>query len=245
MISVCDPCEMDRLWQAMTLAIRYCIRIFIMSGTLFLQEEKSMEQIFYNREKIVLASGSPRRRKYFEDLGLSFSVHPADIEERQQPGESSQSYVTRLAEEKARASAVTWGDAWIVAADTVIRFRDRILEKPADKEDARKMLMLLSGTDHLVQTGVCLFHRRRRIREVMLVSSQVFFWEFSDDTARAYVESGESVDKAGSYGIQGKGAFLVRRITGSYSNIVGLPLCETVELLLRHGVICTYRDRGK
>jgi septum formation protein len=204
-----------------------------------------MGQIFFNREKLVLASGSPRRRKYFEDLGLSFSVHPPDIEESQQPGELSQAYVKRLAEEKARAAAVGKEDAWIVAADTVIQFRDMILEKPVDKEDARRMLMLLSGTDHLVQTGVCLFNKGSGICEVILVSSQVFFWKFSADTARAYVESGEPMDKAGSYGIQGKGAFLVRRITGSYSNIVGLPLCETVELLLRHGVICNCETRGK
>ncbi len=204
-----------------------------------------MGQIFCNRAKLVLASGSPRRRRYFEDLGLSFSVHPPDVEEKQQSGELSEEYVRRLAEEKARAAAVGRDERWIVAADTVIDFRGIILEKPADEEDAGRMLMLLSGTNHLVQTGVCLFHKGSGVCDVILVSSQVSFWKFSDDTARAYVASGEPMDKAGSYGIQGKGAFLVRRITGSYSNVVGLPLCETVEMLLRHGVIGVCGTRGK
>ncbi len=196
-----------------------------------------MSPLFSNVEKIILASASPRRCAYFEDLGLSFAVQPADVEEKQQAGEGSHSYVMRLAEEKARAVGGRNRKNWIVAADTVINFQDRILEKPVDSYDARKMLMLLSGKEHLVQTAVCLFHESKFVCEVIIVTTRVLFWDFSAVIAEAYVQSGEPMDKAGSYGIQGRGAFLVREIQGSYSNVVGLPLCELLELLARYHVI--------
>lgn len=198
-----------------------------------------MIPIFTSSKEIILASGSPRRRAYFEDLGLSFRVVSADIEERIRPGESSLAYVKRLAREKAEAVALENPEEWIVAADTVVSFAETVLEKPVDEQEALEMLLRLSGKEHLVRTAVCLFHKSLSVCEVVAVTTQVAFWAFGEEVAWAYVESGEPLDKAGSYGIQGKGAFLVREIRGSYSNVVGLPLCELLEMLMRHGVIAS------
>lgn len=196
-----------------------------------------MNPIVVNTEKIILASGSPRRRGYFEDLGLLFRVVSADIEERLYPGETSLAYVKRLAQEKARVVAGENSKSWVVAADTVVCFNQMVLEKPDNEQQALEMLMQLSGNDHLVRTAVCLLNSSLSVCEVAAVTTRVFFWDFSEEMAWAYVQSGEPLDKAGSYGIQGKGAFLVREIQGSYSNVVGLPLCELLEMLKRHGVI--------
>jgi nucleoside triphosphate pyrophosphatase len=196
-----------------------------------------MNPLFTCLTEIILASRSPRRRSYFEDLGLSFRVLSADIEEKLQSGESSLVYVERLSEEKARAVAGENSKSWIVAADTVVCFEEMVLEKPDDEYQALDMLMRLSGNDHVVQTAVCLYNQSLSVCEVVTVSTRVFFWNFSEEVAWAYVQSGEPMDKAGSYGIQGKGAFLVREIQGSYSNVVGLPLCELLEMLLRYKLI--------
>lgn len=196
-----------------------------------------MAQIFISLKEIILASGSPRRRAYFEDLGLSFRVLSADIEEKIHPGETSFAYVQRLAQEKARAVGRENPESWIVAADTVVCLNEMVLEKPEDEHHALEMLMRLSGKDHLVMTAVCLFNQSLSVCEVATVTTHVLFWNFSREAAWAYVQSGEPLDKAGSYGIQGKGAFLVREIQGSYSNVVGLPLCELLEVLIRHGLI--------
>ncbi|MBU1138358.1 MAG: septum formation protein Maf, partial [Proteobacteria bacterium] len=174
---------------------------------------------------------------YLEDLGLSFRVSSADIEEKLHPGEASLAYVERLAQEKARVVADENSKNWIVAADTVVCFEEMVLEKPDDEQHALEMLMRLSGKDHLVKTAVCLLNKSLSVCEVVTVTTHVFFWDFSEDVAWAYVQSGEPLDKAGSYGIQGKGAFLVREIHGSYSNVVGLPLCEFLEMLIRHELI--------
>lgn len=196
-----------------------------------------MAQIFTSLKEIILASGSPRRRAYLEELGLSFRVSSADIEEKIHSDETSRAYVERLAQEKARAVAGENLESWIVAADTVVCFKEMVLEKPDDEYHALEMLMRLSGNDHLVKTAVCLLNRNQSVCEVVTVTTQVFFWNFSEEVAWAYVQSGEPLDKAGSYGIQGKGAFLVREIRGSYSNVVGLPLCEFLEMLIRHKLI--------
>lgn len=198
-----------------------------------------MIPMFTSSKEIILASGSPRRRTYFEDLGLSFRVVAADIEERIRPGESSLAYVKRLAREKAEAVALENPEEWIVAADTVVSFAEMVLEKPVDEQGALEMLMRLSGKEHLVRTAVCLFHKNMSVCEVVAVTTEVVFWAFGEEVAWAYVQSKEPLDKAGSYGIQGKGAFLVREIRGSYSNVVGLPLCELLEMLMRHGVIAS------
>jgi septum formation protein len=190
-----------------------------------------MAKIFSNTEKIILASGSPRRKAYLKEMGLSFRVVPASIEEKCALGEEPKHYIRRLAQEKALCVAAKYPDCWIVSADTVVCLGNLLLEKPLDKEDAVKTLMTLSGQEHTVRTALCLHHNEKSVVKIRAVSTRVIFWDYTEDVAKSYVDSGEPMDKAGSYGIQGKGAFLVREIHGSYSNVVGLPLCEFIEML--------------
>lgn len=196
-----------------------------------------MSPILHNRQAFILASGSPRRRKFFQDLGLLFRVVFADIEEKQIAGETPVAYTQRLAFEKARDVAEKYQDQWVVGADTVVCCDEQILEKPANSQDALRMLMCLRGREHIVHSSVSLQHKKKSVSELCSVATRVQFWDFSEEIARNYVDTGEPLDKAGGYGIQGKGAFLVREIHGSYSNVVGLPLVECIEMFLRHGVV--------
>lgn len=196
-----------------------------------------MAQLLKNREEIILASGSPRRFEYLTDLGLLFRVQVPAIEETKDPYENSVAYISRLAREKAQVVAAVSPGAWVLAADTVVCLDESVLEKPVDEMAAVAMLMRLSGQEHTVRTALCLLHGPMGISEVCVVATVVRFWDFTEEMIRSYVQTGESMDKAGGYGIQGKGAFLVREIHGSYSNVVGLPLCELIEMLLRHKII--------
>lgn len=198
-----------------------------------------MTQILSNKVEIILASGSPRRRAFFEDLGLLFRVVTSDIEEIHEPGEAPKEYTRRLAREKAADVSGKYPGQWIVAADTVVCCDKRILEKPIDTEEAVQMLLLLRNREHVVCSSVCLMHGESSVVDVCSVSTTVEFWDFSEELARKYVETKEPLDKAGAYGIQGKGAFLVRGLKGSYSNVVGLPLVECINMLKRHGVVRT------
>ena len=190
-----------------------------------------MSRLITNKEEIILASGSPRRRAYLNDLGLSFSVRVAEIEEKIFPDESPVAYIERLARTKAENVAEKNPKNWIVAADTVVCFEGMVLEKPLDEADAVFMLLRLSGQEHVVKTSICLYNKELSVADICTVSTRVLFWKVPEDVVRAYVQTGEPLDKAGSYGIQGKGGFLVREIHGSYSNVVGLPLCEFIEML--------------
>jgi len=196
-----------------------------------------MKQIFKSTAEVILASGSPRRRAYLESLGIVFRVIAADITETILAEESPVHYVERMAREKAESVGRNYPDRWVVAADTVVCFDDMILGKPIDENDAIKTLLHLSGQEHVVHTGVCLLNKALNVCDIRVVGSRVIFQDYSEDVIRAYVNSGEPMDKAGSYGIQGKGAFLVREIHGSYSNIVGLPLCEFIEMLAQRKMI--------
>ena len=196
-----------------------------------------MGPILENEQTIILASGSPRRRAYFEDLGLTFQVILAEVKEELGPGEKPKEYTRRLALEKAAAIGNKHTEQWVVAADTVVCCDDKILEKPVDAVDALDMLMQLRNREHQVLTSVCLFQRQNNVAELCSVVTSVLFWDFSEDMARAYVATGEPFDKAGSYGIQGRGAFLVREVRCSYSNVVGLPLVECISMLVRLKVV--------
>lgn len=198
-----------------------------------------MHPIYHVRKPLILASASPRRREYFQDLGLTCQVHAPDIDETPWPNEEPQTFVRRMAVEKARAITALYPESWVVAADTVINFAGSVLGKPQDRAEAVSMLMRLSGQVHQVQTGVCLACAQEKVVAVQSVTTRVVFSPFSEKTARAYVATDEPLDKAGAYGIQGKGAFLVKEIMGSYSNVVGLPLCELLIMLEEHGVITT------
>lgn len=183
---------------------------------------------------LVLASGSPRRREFFRQMGYAFEVVRPDTVERVHPGEKPRDYVRRNAWEKALHVAETHPDAVIVSADTVVVQGNDILEKPSSAADARRMLRELSGNTHQVMTGVCILGpapggARAEWRDVVV--TDVEFKPLSDAEIDAYVASGEPADKAGAYAIQGLAAFMVRAIRGSYTNVVGLPLAEVADVL--------------
>lgn len=181
--------------------------------------------------RLVLASASPRRRRLLASVGLDFDVVPADVDESVVPGETPATYVARLSQEKAAAVARRVGaNAVVLAADTTVDIDGRILEKPVDAADARRMLRLLSGTVHLVHTGVTVRSSSDRV-DTVVAETAVRFVEMTDELVDWYVGTGEPFDKAGAYAIQGAGGALVERIEGSVTNVIGLPLAETLELL--------------
>jgi septum formation protein len=184
--------------------------------------------------RLVLASASPRRRELLGQLGLRFDVSAADIDETPYPGEAAGDYVLRLAREKARAVAARVPGAWVLAADTTVALGGELLGKPRDAAEAREMLGRLSGRTHEVHTGVAL--AGPPVEHALVVCSRVTFRALSAAEIAWYAGSGEPLDKAGSYAIQGKGGFLVASVEGSPTNVIGLPLGETLELLGRAGI---------
>lgn len=184
---------------------------------------------------IILASASPRRRELLGSLGVPFEVVVAGIDEKPWPGEMPASYALRNASEKAREVWTRGGrDALVLAADTIVVMDDHILEKPADADHARVMLRQLSGRSHEVITGVCLLQARGDALHEWgeAIRTAVHFRALGEAEISAYVATGEPMDKAGAYAIQGGAAAFVDGYDGSYSNVVGLPL-ETVERLLK------------
>lgn len=189
---------------------------------------------------LILASASPRRREYLSRLGLRHQVIPAAIDETAEPGEPPQAFACRMAATKAAAVANDYPDACVLAADTVVALEGQLFGKPQNREDALAMLSTLQGRTHLVTTAYALVGRSRQIKTVDSVTTAVSFGTFSTATLLAYIETGEPMDKAGAYGIQGIGAFLVESITGSCSNVVGLPVHAVVRKLLELGVVATH-----
>lgn len=182
---------------------------------------------------VVLASGSPRRRELLDQLGLVFSVRAADIDESVLEGEDPVTYVARLSREKAAAVPVDPGTL-VIAADTTVDVDGAILGKPADAAEARAMLAAMSGRRHHVHTGVTLRLDERAVTEVTTTAVDVV--AIDEATAAWYVATGEPFDKAGGYAIQGAGGVLVAAVTGSVSNVVGLPLATVRSLATRLGV---------
>jgi septum formation protein len=182
---------------------------------------------------IILASGSPRRHTLLEMLDIPHEVVSARIDETPEPGELPESLAVRLARLKATAVAAEHPDRIVLAADTLVVVDERILGKPVDVRDARRMLALLSGRAHRVITAVAVV-RDGTVHERCDVT-RVWFRSLSEETIHAYVDSGEPMDKAGGYGLQGFGAVLVERIDGDYFSVIGLPLRIVVELLAAVG----------
>ncbi|MDX2181464.1 MAG: Maf family protein [Bryobacteraceae bacterium] len=176
---------------------------------------------------IILASASPRRAELLRAAGIPFTVRPADVDESIEPGEDPLDYVRRLAHAKAMAIETRPGDI-VLAADTTVTVDGEVLGKPADREDAARMLRLLSGRVHEVHTGICLASDEETALDS--ATTQVWFAPMSDAEIAAYVATGEPMDKAGAYGIQGAASKFAERIEGCYFNVVGLP----VELVWRH-----------
>lgn len=191
--------------------------------------------LFKTHQPLILASGSPRRRRMLAELGLDFTLAVADIAEVAQPGESPADFARRLAGEKAAAVASRHPASWVLAADTVVARAGRILGKPADPEDAVAMLTALSGHWHTVWTGFALRRGRETLQEV--VATEVRFAELTAPLIRAYVATGEPLDKAGAYGIQDAPFNPVARLDGCYAAVMGLPLVDLVRLLHRAGAL--------
>ncbi len=186
---------------------------------------------------LTLASASPRRRELLEQLGFRLEVRPARTDESPLPSEPPRDYVLRVAVEKARAVA---GEA-VLAADTAVVLGTEILGKPRDPADAKRMLRALSGRTHDVLTGVCV--RRDGLERTAVVDAEVRLDPLTEDQIDWYVATGEPLDKAGAYAIQGLAGAFVRELRGSVSNVVGLPLAETLGLLRGAGVPLPWDDR--
>jgi len=178
--------------------------------------------------KLTLASGSPRRRALLSSIGLELEVSPRDLDETPLSGEDPVTYARRLA-----ASKVLGVRGWALAADTVVHREGKIWGKPVDADEAVRMLTELSDGAHTVTTGVAMGLLHHRV--VFAESTRVFFRALSQEEIRGYVETGEPLDKAGAYGIQGGAAGFVQQIEGSYTNVVGLPLAQVVEQLIALG----------
>ncbi len=185
---------------------------------------------------LVLASGSPRRRELLSGAGLRFVVRPADIDETPLSDESPTNYVRRLAIDKADASMTSplaTPAEIVLAADTTVDVKGEILEKPLDADDAYRMLRMLSGRTHLVHTGVTVsvpVAGERRLSTIV-VTTEVTFVDLEDAAIGWYLTTGEAMDKAGAYGVQGAAGAFVAKINGSVTNVIGLPLAETLTLL--------------
>jgi septum formation protein len=186
--------------------------------------------------RFILASSSPRRRELLASIGAEFDVIPSHVPEVRAGGEAPEEYVARLSREKAAAIAKEHPDRWVIAADTTVLLGEELLEKPADAADARRMLAAISGRTHTVYTGVTLQNLERGYHETRLAESEVRMLPLTPADIAWYVETGEPLDKAGSYAVQGIGGMFVESIHGSYSNVVGLPLATLFQMLRKAGI---------
>jgi septum formation protein len=189
-------------------------------------------------DSLILASASPRRKELLEQIGLEFSVMPSSVAETTRPDETPSDLVIRLSLAKARdiAGRSDTRARWIIGSDTVVVCNQQILGKPTDDHDAAAMLRQLSGTSHLVVSGYAVIDRRQQTRRAEAVITKVHFRQLTEAEIARYIATGESADKAGAYAIQGIGACFVSGIEGSYSNVVGLPLCRLTLALKELGV---------
>ena len=180
--------------------------------------------------KLILASASPRRRELLAQAGFVFEVLPANIDETRRNDEAPAAYVQRLALEKAEAVLARHRDVTVLGADTTVVLDAEILNKPTDRSDAERMLRALSGRTHLVQTGIAVLSGT--VRRCRVETTSVFVKTIPEPELAHYLASGDSLDKAGAYGIQGYAARWITRIEGDFFNVMGLPIAATVELLL-------------
>jgi len=188
-------------------------------------------------DSIVLASESTRRVDILRSLGISFSIIPPDIDERRMKDESPRDFVLRVSMEKARKVGEHFEDKWVIGADTIVVNKGRVLGKPRDEADAFNMLKSLRGKWHKVITGYCILNVSKDIMYRDAVETRVYVRDLSDMEIMKYIETSEPLGKAGSYAVQGRGGYMVKEIKGSYSNVVGLPICEVAEVLLSLGVL--------
>jgi len=189
------------------------------------------------KNRLILASKSPRRYELLKQLGLDFDVIPSKVEEDIIRGESPGKHAIRLAKAKALDVGNRFPDDWVIGADTIVYVDRIILGKPKNREEALEMLRMISGKEHRVLTGFSVRHRKKGKSECEAVETAVKVKLLSPVEMEWYVNTGEPFDKAGGYGIQGIGSFMIESINGSYTNVVGLPLCELIQMLVRMGAV--------
>jgi septum formation protein len=182
-------------------------------------------------ESFILASLSPRREELLRSVGLKFKIIPAHVNEEYLDGESPREHVRRLSHNKAMAIAQKNPDAWVLGADTIVVIDGLILGKPKNKKQAREMLTRLSDREHNVFTGFTLAQGTTKVYKTKVIQSAVLFKKISPEEMEWYINCDEPYDKAGGYAVQGKGAYFIKLIRGSYTNVIGLPLCEVLEEL--------------
>ncbi|HOO00469.1 MAG TPA: nucleoside triphosphate pyrophosphatase [Syntrophales bacterium] len=187
--------------------------------------------------ELVLASASPRREELLALMGLDFEVVPSSVDEAFMPGERPEDHVLRLAREKALSVAASRPEAWVLGADTIVVIDGEVLGKPETPRQAREMLTRLSGATHEVFTGFAVVRAKGGLIASRRVRSLVTFRDLTPDEIAWYTATEEPYDKAGAYAVQGAGAFFIREIRGSYTNVMGLPLCEVVDTLKALGAL--------
>ena len=186
---------------------------------------------------LILASKSPRRRYLLEQAGFCFSVIPSDFDEKSVSLSLPETYVKVLAEKKAYNVSKSYPESWVIGADTIVLIGDTVLGKPGSKAEARSMLKYLGGQVHQVLTGYCICCEAKNKSFSETIKTEVLFKNLADEEIEWYINTKEPFDKAGAYAIQGLGTFLVKSINGSYTNVVGLPVCEVIEFLIKEGVV--------
>jgi len=186
---------------------------------------------------LILASKSPRRKYLLKQAGLHFTVVPSRIDESTVAMTTPEKYVRTLAEAKAEEVSERHPESYIIGADTIVLVEGTLLGKPKSPSDAREMLRRLSGKVHQVLTGYAICCRSKNRLHSAVAGTDVHFKTLSEAEIEWYIQTREPFDKAGAYAIQGIGTFLVQRIDGSYTNVVGLPVCEVVEYLLKEGIV--------
>jgi len=185
---------------------------------------------------IILASESPRRKELLREAGLIFSIVPSNVDETNHPVNLPEPYVKTLAEAKAEQVSFQYPNCWVIGADTVVLIDDIILGKPDSTNQARTMLKRLSGKTHQVFTGYCICCKAKDRHFSNVATTDVHFKTLTDKEIEWYIHTAEPYDKAGGYAIQGLGSFLVKGITGSYTNVVGLPVCEVLDFFIKEGL---------
>jgi septum formation protein len=185
--------------------------------------------------RIILASASPRRAELLKQIGVEFEIAPSEVGEQPHPDEAPADYITRIARAKVIAVARKRETGLVIGADTVVVLDGRLLGKPADEADASRMLRVLSGTWHAVMTGVALFDAATRREVADYDKTLVKFAQLTDAEIEWYISTGEPMDKAGAYGIQGRAGLFVEEIAGNYYNVVGLPIPLVYRLARRLG----------
>lgn len=184
-------------------------------------------------QTLILASSSPRRRELLENLQLPFEISSSNIDETFDKNMSPEQIVMELAHRKAKCVAMKRPDAFVIGSDTIVFFDGQVLGKPNTEQEAAEMLKKLSGNSHYVYTGVSIISPTNHVN--FFEKTEVVFWELTDEHIANYIQTGEPFDKAGSYGIQGYGSLLVKKINGDYFSVVGLPIARTIRELKNLG----------